>query len=372
MTSGALAGEAQQLIFSIFSDYIDVCEERWRRWRSDYLEELRRRKYKNDPNAELHMRPGHFGDPLFFLWSIHNSWYEVFSDLAPLTPRDVRAAIRIRNLASHEPLEVTRSDVGMLESFHQSMRKLHGSPIGAPISNEWPPKVIPPPPTPARGSSQTRVEESRSGDRQVLPIYLVCDTSTSMVERGIDAVHDGIAEMCAVLASDPVILDKAMVGVISFSTSAQVEVPLSRVTDFPDNLQFEADGVTNYGRLFALLRETIGSDLAAMPAGLRPLRPVIFMLTDGDPTDKEWVTELDDLADAALEFAPLLVVFPCGFKSEAFARGVVSLKRALSPRIWPDGASLAVADALREAIASVTRSLIGTFRRNDDIIDLGF
>jgi uncharacterized protein YegL len=150
----------------------------------------------------------------------------------------------------------------------------------------------------------------------LLPFYLVCDTSASMRADGrIDAMNGAVAATCDVIAAHPVIADRVRLGVLSFSDAAHVELPLCDPT-FVDWLPtLRPEGMTSYAAAFRLLRKTIEGDVRQLAADdFRIYRPAAFFFSDGAPTDRadDWRRALADLLDPRFPHRPNTVSFGFG------------------------------------------------------------
>jgi len=132
----------------------------------------------------------------------------------------------------------------------------------------------------------------------ILPIYILCDESGSMdANGGIDAVNHGLQELHMAIAGDPLVSDRCHIGLISFSDIAEVLLPLSNLSDVVAMPGLVAKAMSNYGGAFNLLREVIARDIANMKSqGIRVYRPVVFFISDGDPTD-DWEASHRALTD---------------------------------------------------------------------------
>lgn len=125
-----------------------------------------------------------------------------------------------------------------------------------------------------------------------LPVYLVLDCSESMAGGAIKAVKTGIDMMMSQLRSDPHALETVCLSVISFSYSAKVLVPLTDITLFTLPTITLGSG-TALGSAITLLEERINSEVVrSTPERKGDYKPIVFFLTDGEPTD-DWVGRAD-------------------------------------------------------------------------------
>ena len=195
---------------------------------------------------------------------------------------------------------------------------------------------------------------------QVFPFYLLCDTSKSMAGERIRAVNDGLPEIQAEILDDPIVEAKARVSVISFSTEANVDLPLTRLADIEAMPQLRAGGQTNYAKGMELARQQIENDVNQLIGdGFTVLRPCVYFLTDGRPGDS-WRRIRDAWVDKSVnKFAPNVIGFGVANADED------TLKRVATQFsfIAADGVSPAV--ALREVLRLVTTSIVSSTRNGE-------
>src|SRR5260370_28178751 len=117
-----------------------------------------------------------------------------------------------------------------------------------------------------------------------LPVYLLLDCSGSMAGDPIIAVNEGLGMIYRMLMYDPQALETVHMSVIRFSNHADQYV-LTPIDQFqPPTLS--ASGTTAMGAALRLLVQSVEQDLILnTPTQHGDFRPLVFLLTDGEPTD---------------------------------------------------------------------------------------
>jgi len=120
-----------------------------------------------------------------------------------------------------------------------------------------------------------------------LPVYLILDTSGSMSGEPIEQVKNGVQMLVAGLRQDPYALETAYLGVITFDSAAKEVVPLTELTAFQPPA-IVASGATSLGAALSLVADSAKNNVAKSTAAQKgDWRPMVFILTDGQPTD-DW------------------------------------------------------------------------------------
>jgi len=126
----------------------------------------------------------------------------------------------------------------------------------------------------------------------------------------LDACNTALPKIHAAIVSDPILNDRIRIGVISFSDTAQVLLPLSKMTDVVDFPGLVVKGGTNYRNAFTCLKNTIQTDMVDLQkGGAKMCRPIVLFMTDGEPTDTNWKEAHAQVADKTWSFSPHIISF---------------------------------------------------------------
>jgi len=115
-----------------------------------------------------------------------------------------------------------------------------------------------------------------------LPIYLLIDTSYSMVGEPIQAVQNGLDSLVTALRRDPQALETAYLSVIEFNSNAKQLEELKELIEF-QTPTLEVSGITALGEALSLLADCIEREV--LGSGRRDWRPMVFLFTDGMAND---------------------------------------------------------------------------------------
>jgi uncharacterized protein YegL len=154
-------------------------------------------------------------------------------------------------------------------------------------------------PAPAPAPSSVDTPAPQDDKAKLLPFYLVCDVSQSMVDSGaLLEANNILPSLVQALEKDPIICDKVRFGVIDFSDDARVVLPLCDLLEQTSLPALEGRGKTSYRAAFELLKAEIERNVNQLKAdGFAVHRPAVFFLSDGAPTDTEaeWKAAFADL-----------------------------------------------------------------------------
>jgi uncharacterized protein YegL len=208
------------------------------------------------------------------------------------------------------------------------------------------------------GPHQTRVN--------CLPTYIMIDTSYSMKDDE-DTLNETIEYLYDELITSPRICEFAHVSLIAFNTDAHVVLEMTDIESIDHLPRLECNGVTNFTRAFQVLRERIDLDVSRLnTAGREVLRPVAFVLTDGQPTDHEghlsddWKAEYARLTDPSWRRHPNVVPFGFGKATASVLQQMATIDDfAFLAR------NSAGSDALKRIFATLLHTLVASAQHNE-------
>ncbi|NNM75304.1 VWA domain-containing protein [Sphingomonas sp. ID1715] len=118
-----------------------------------------------------------------------------------------------------------------------------------------------------------------------LPVFLLIDVSESMVGDSLYQLEQGLTEIARTLRTNPYALETAYLSVIAFAGKPRTLVPLTEMAMFqPPELPI--GGGTALGAALAhLMKEIDRQVVRTTPDRKGDWKPLVFLLTDGHPTD---------------------------------------------------------------------------------------
>jgi len=144
-----------------------------------------------------------------------------------------------------------------------------------------------------------------------LPIYLLLDTSGSMAGAPIQAVNQGVNLLYNELINDPSAIETVYISVITFDSHAQMVTPLTELTQFLAP-KLNAGGSTSLGEGLRLLNDSLDRDIIVnSPERKGDYKPLIFLMTDGMPTDS-WEREADAIKSRTKQKVATIIALGCG------------------------------------------------------------
>ncbi len=140
-----------------------------------------------------------------------------------------------------------------------------------------------------------------------LPVYILIDTSGSMKGEPIESVKVGLADMVATLRQDPYALETVCISIITFDSDVKQVLPLTEL----ENLQLPEivtpdSGATHLGQALKMMCDKVEVEVKkGTPEQKGDWRPLLFILTDGKPSDKQEYNKMISRVKA-LNFASIV------------------------------------------------------------------
>lgn len=164
----------------------------------------------------------------------------------------------------------------------------------------------------------------------IFPFYLVIDVSGSM-EECIEGINAELPALRTEIANDVIVGDIARFAIVTFSSTTNLELPLSDMLEVGEMPILTAHGATDYGDVFNFLAGCIPHDIEWYKSqGYRMYRPAVFFITDGLPSYEGWETEYAALVDPSAQYRPNIVAFGFGEAVESVLRQVATFKAYLA------------------------------------------
>lgn len=135
-----------------------------------------------------------------------------------------------------------------------------------------------------------------------------------MEGKHIESLNSALRTIHQWISSDPIVNEKVRICVITFSDIAEVFLPLSKMTDVVDFPDLMVKSGTNYGSAFTCLKQTLEDDFTTLnsESNVRIYRPIVFFISDGEPTDTNWQAAHAAVADDNWSFSPHILAFGVG------------------------------------------------------------
>jgi uncharacterized protein YegL len=161
------------------------------------------------------------------------------------------------------------------------------------------------------------------GYERRLPVYLLLDVSESMLDEGIESLQKGLSSLMMDLYGDAQALETAWVSVITFADRAEQVVPLTELGQVRIPPLRCRPG-TALGGALALLAERMRAEVRTQSAGVKgDWKPLVFLLTDGMPTD-DWEGPAARLRALLGQHPANLIAIGCGEEVDPYVLMQVS------------------------------------------------
>lgn len=185
-----------------------------------------------------------------------------------------------------------------------------------------------------------------------LPIFFLLDVSESMVGDNLRQLQQGLERLIKSLRTDPHALETVHLSVIAFAGKARTLAPLTELAMFyPPRLPIGAG--TSLGAALDHLMNEIGSTVTkSTPDRKGDWKPVVYLMTDGKPTDET----ADAIARWKRDFANSVTLVAIGVGRQA---SLAALRDITDNVLQLDAAS---DDDFRRFVDWVTMSVVAQSR----------
>ena len=118
-----------------------------------------------------------------------------------------------------------------------------------------------------------------------LPVYIVLDSSESMAGPAFDGLKQGLKVLLDEMLSDPMALETVSLSILTFHGKARVVLPLTSLPEVTMPRLVLGSG-TSFGAVLELLAHRMNQEITIQTATRKgDWKPLVFILTDGEPTD---------------------------------------------------------------------------------------
>ncbi|MFI1825013.1 hypothetical protein ACH41E_00990 [Streptomyces sp. NPDC020412] len=193
-----------------------------------------------------------------------------------------------------------------------------------------------------------------------LPVYVVLDTSLSMKDFE-PLLNDTLESIHQTIVTSPQVQEFVHLSVLSFNSRAHVVTAMTEIDDVQRLPVVTCSGRTNFGPMIRLVRSRIEHDVPVLGSrGIQVLRPLVFVLTDGAPTDEQdlpgenWHDDLDELLDPGWKPHPNVITYGFGRARESVLRRLSTVAAFVAEEGGDNR------EALRAAMTSLLNSMVAS------------
>ncbi|GAA4232714.1 hypothetical protein GCM10022254_33370 [Actinomadura meridiana] len=209
----------------------------------------------------------------------------------------------------------------------------------------------------------TTSTEPAPGRGKGMPTYLALDVSRSMREHET-LLNETLAEIIKTLYLNPRVSEFVHLSIVTFSSEPTVVLRMTELTKMRQMPVLRCRGGTNFGPLFELLRDRIDIDVPLLQdQGYSVVRPVVFLLTDGAPTDRPttaWQEPHRALVDPEWKRHPRVICFGFGDAVEEIVRRMSTVQTYMADPALGDATS-----ALPEAMNGMLGSMVASVQARE-------
>lgn len=173
-------------------------------------------------------------------------------------------------------------------------------------------------------------------------------------------LNETLREIYDTLITSPQMMEFIHLSILAFNTRPSVIAGMISIDALDKVPIVSCGGSTNYAPMFDLVRRRIDIDVPNLAeARINVLRPVVFLLTDGEPTDEssqEWKEALRRLTDHQWRRHPHIITYGFGAASDAVLTEVATKAAYVAEERTSNS------EALILALSSMLNSLVTSAR----------
>jgi uncharacterized protein YegL len=168
-----------------------------------------------------------------------------------------------------------------------------------------------------------------------LPVYLLLDSSESMAGPAIEAITQAVETLVKELVAKPESAETAYLSVITFSRVANQVTPLTDLMRFQTPKLSVRPG-TGLGAALRLLLDCIQREVVTTSETIKgDYKPLVFLLTDGQPTDR-WEEDAALVKQSCASGRINLIAVGCGPDVDFGVLSKITDVVLKMPKLMPD------------------------------------
>jgi uncharacterized protein YegL len=155
---------------------------------------------------------------------------------------------------------------------------------------------------------QNQVLSEKNTTKPLVPVFLVLEESSMMSDAQVGVLNEVLEESVLSFFADPIAFDRFHVEIITYSSSPVVLLPLVCLADVgtcPGLVR--GDELPDYASVFRKIKQRIDEHVPHQRMKRTVMRPVVFFVCSGQPTDSSWRIAFSELVDITYKFSPNLV-----------------------------------------------------------------
>lgn len=156
---------------------------------------------------------------------------------------------------------------------------------------------------------QNQVLSEENTMQPLVPVFLVLEESSIMSDAQVGVLNEVLEEFVLSIVSDPIASDRFHVEIMAFSSSPVVLLPLVCLADVvtcPGLVR--RDELPDYASVLREIKQRIDEHVPHQRMQRTVMRPVVFFVCSGQPTDSSWRIKFSELVDITYKFSPNLVL----------------------------------------------------------------